>query len=148
MMHLAAQAAAETSAATGMPRPLLLGVTVLTSLDEPQLRMAGIAGSLSGAVHRLASMAEASGLDGVVASPREAGLIREHFPQTFVLVTPGVRPSGSRTHDQARTMTPTEALQQGADYLVIGRPILESADPLHAARLIVEESVRFAANSP
>jgi orotidine-5'-phosphate decarboxylase len=139
MMHSASEMAAETAARLGIPKPLLLGVTVLTSLDEAQLRLTGIAGTLPSAVHRLACIAEASGMDGVVASPHEARLIRESLPLSFVLVTPGVRPAGSRSHDQSRTMSPREALEQGADYLVIGRPILESADPCHAAQLILAE---------
>lgn len=139
MMHLGAEAATDTAAHLGIPKPLLLGVTVLTSLDEPQLRLTGIAGSLPSAVHRLACIAEASGMDGVVASPQEAALIRESLPPGFIILTAGVRPEGSRTHDQQRTMTPSQAIERGADYLVVGRPILESADPRHAAELILAE---------
>jgi len=143
MMHAASEAAADEASRIGVPKPLLLGVTVLTSLDEAQLRLTGIAGTLPGAVHRLSCIAEASGMDGVVASPQEAKLIRESLHSGFILVTPGVRPAGSRSSDQARTMTPSLALEQGADYLVIGRPILESADPRHAAQLILEEIGSF-----
>jgi orotidine-5'-phosphate decarboxylase len=143
MMHAASEAAADEASRIGVPKPLLLGVTILTSLDEAQLRLTGIAGTLPGAVHRLSCIAEASGMDGVVASPQEAKLIRESLHSGFILVTPGVRPAGSRSSDQARTMTPSLALEQGADYLVIGRPILESADPRHAAQLILEEIGSF-----
>ena len=146
MMHTAAEAAAEAATRLGIPKPLLLGVTVLTSLDEAQLRLTGISGTLSSVVHRLACIAEASGMDGVVASAQEAKLIRESLPLGFVLVTPGVRPIGSHAHDHARTMAPSKALEQGADYLVVGRPVLESADPRHAAQLILAEIGSFDAH--
>ncbi|MEI6214818.1 MAG: orotidine-5'-phosphate decarboxylase [Desulfuromonadales bacterium] len=120
-------------------RPKLLAVTVLTSSTVETLRQVGIEHSVPDMVVRLARLAQASGMDGVVASPLEIGLIREACGPGFLIVTPGVRPSFSAADDQKRIMTPSQAVQAGADYLVIGRPIASAADPLQAAELIRDE---------
>lgn len=118
------QAAAEAARAAGPQRPLLLGVTVLTSLDEQALHEElGVSVSLADHVLRMARLAQSSGLDGVVASPLEAPVIRQALGPDLLIVTPGVRPLWAAGGDQRRTLTPTEALRAGADYLVIGRPI-------------------------
>lgn len=117
---------------------LVLAVTILTSLDEQELRGIGFDGSpLTNAV-RLARLAKESGLPGVVASPQEIAAIREACSDGFVILTPGIRPAGSDAGDQRRTMTPGEAVAAGADYIVVGRPITSAADPRSAALRIVE----------
>jgi orotidine-5'-phosphate decarboxylase len=117
----------------------LLAVTVLTSHDEASLAEVGLSGPLSDSVRRLARLARDAGSDGVVASPHEVGLIREACGQGFLIVTPGIRPAGAQAGDQARLATPAAALTAGADYLVVGRPITEAADPAGAADAIVRE---------
>jgi len=111
------------------PRPLLIGVTVLTSHGERDLADLGIHGGLERQVHVLAALARSAALDGIVCSPREAARLRKDMGAGFVLVTPGVRPAAMAEDDQARTMGPHETLRQGADYLVIGRPITRAANP-------------------
>lgn len=143
MLYAASESAAETAIRLGMPKPALLGVTVLTSLDDDQLRLVGINCGVANEVHRLACLAESSGLDGVVASPREARLLRESGLSRLLIVTPGVRPARSRTQDQVRVLSPIEALEEGADYLVVGRPILQASDPVHATQMILEEMSLF-----
>jgi len=120
-------------------RPLLLAVTVLTSSTGETLREVGIERPVEEMVPRLARIAKDTGMDGVVASPREVGLIREACGRDFVIVTPGVRPSFAALDDQKRVTTPAEAIASGADYLVIGRPISAAADPVAAADRILEE---------
>lgn len=120
-------------------RPLLLAVTILTSSTEETLRGVGIDRPVREMVPRLARLAQESGMDGVVASPQEVGLIREACGRDFVIVTPGVRPGFASLDDQKRVTTPAEAIAAGADYLVIGRPISAAADPVAAADLILEE---------
>lgn len=120
-------------------RPRLLAVTILTSSTVATLQQVGIDHSVQDMVVRLAVLAKASGMDGVVASPLEIGLIRAACGPDFLIVTPGVRPSFSSVDDQKRIMTPTEAVRAGADYLVIGRPIAAAADPLRAAEQIADE---------
>ncbi len=117
----------------------LLAVTVLTSHDEASLADIGLAGPLSDSVRRLARLARDAGIDGVVASPHEVGLIREACGQGFLIVTPGIRPAGAQAGDQARLAAPAAALTAGADYLVVGRPITGAADPAGAADTIVRE---------
>lgn len=139
MMSGAARAMREFFAAgEGVP-PLLLGVTILTSSDARTLREVGIDRPVEDMVVKLAGLAKDSGLDGVVASPREVGLIRNCCGRDFVIVTPGVRPAFAAADDQQRIMTPAQAIAAGADYLVVGRPIAAAADPVDAARRIVEE---------
>lgn len=118
---------------------LVLGVTVLTSLDEAELARIGFAGSPMDNAVRLARLAKDSGLRGVVASPLEIRAIREACAERFVILTPGIRPAGSDAGDQRRTMTPREAVAAGADYIVVGRPITGAADSRSAALRIVEE---------
>ncbi len=133
-------AAVEAARAEPGRRPLVLGVTVLTSLDEGSLRETlGTARSLREQVRHLAQACRTAGLDGVVASPQEIGDIRAVCGRGFLIVTPGVRPAEAARDDQRRVMTPAEAVQAGADYVVIGRPILMAPDPIEAARRIAVE---------
>lgn len=125
----------------GDQRPRLLAVTILTSSTEQTLRGVGIEHPVTDMVVRLARLAREAGMDGVVASPQEIGLIREACGPDFLIVTPGVRPVFASADDQKRIMTPAEAVSAGADYLVIGRPIASAADPRSAADLIVDEIV-------
>jgi orotidine-5'-phosphate decarboxylase len=125
----------------GDDRPRLLAVTILTSSTEETLRRVGIEHPVQNMVVRLARLAQDSGMDGVVASPLEIDLIRAACGPDFLIVTPGVRPSFASADDQKRIMTPCEAVQAGADYLVIGRPIAKAADPAVAAELIADEIV-------
>ncbi|NTW99369.1 MAG: orotidine-5'-phosphate decarboxylase [Geobacteraceae bacterium] len=120
-------------------RPRLLAVTILTSSTALTLQQVGIEHSVQDMVVRLARLAKASGMDGVVASPLEIGLIREACGPDFLIVTPGVRPAFAAADDQKRIMTPGEAVSSGADYLVIGRPIAKAADPVQAAESIAAE---------
>ncbi|HEY1720087.1 MAG TPA: orotidine-5'-phosphate decarboxylase [Magnetospirillaceae bacterium] len=138
MMKAAAEAAKEAAAQSGGKRPALLGVTILTSIDEAALAHIGINGPVNAAAQRLAAMAQESGLDGAVCSPLEVVTLRKLCGPDFKLVVPGIRPAGSATDDQARIMAPKQALDAGADVLVIGRPITGAADPAAAARLIAE----------
>ncbi|MEN8174343.1 MAG: orotidine-5'-phosphate decarboxylase [Pseudomonadota bacterium] len=117
-------------------RPLLIGVTILTSLGADELAEIGFAGSPEDNVRRLAALARDAGLDGVVCSPREAASLRGDLGPGFKLVTPGVRPAGAAVGDQRRVMTPPDAVAAGADYLVIGRPVTAAEDPLAALRQI------------
>jgi orotidine-5'-phosphate decarboxylase len=117
----------------------LLGVTVLTSMNDRDFAAAGYAGSVRGRVLARAADAKAAGMDGVVASPEEAAAIRSIVGDELMLVTPGIRPSGAALNDQKRAATPTAAIAAGADYLVVGRPITEAADPRAAADAIVAE---------
>jgi orotidine-5'-phosphate decarboxylase len=132
------RAAAEAAAMTDLRRPKLLGVTVLTSLDEDDLIAVGQTVPLLDQVRRLAAVAQSAGLDGVVCSPAEVAALRSDCGPDFVLMVPGIRPAGAATGDQKRVMTPRDAVAQGADYLVIGRPITQAPDPAQAARNIVE----------
>ncbi len=115
----------------------LLAVTVLTSLDAEQLRAIGFAEPPDRLVLRLARLALDCGLDGVVAAPTEVAMLRRELGNDFLIVTPGVRPAGSEPHDQARVATPAEAVRNGADYIVVGRPITQAADAAAAAAAIV-----------
>ena len=117
----------------------LLAITILTSHDEASLGELGLHGTLAQSVERLARLAKDAGADGVVASPHEVGLVREACGEGFLIVTPGIRPAGAARGDQARLATPREARRAGADYLVVGRPITQSADPRSAADAILAE---------
>lgn len=125
--------------ARGTGRTKLLGVTVLTSLDDGDLAAVGQAAPVAAQVRRLALLAQASGLDGVICSPQEVAMLREACGKDFLLVVPGIRPSGAAIGDQKRVQTPRDALAAGADYLVIGRPITEAPDPAAAARAIIRD---------
>lgn len=136
MLRAARDAVDATAASIGHKAPLLIGVTVLTSLDDADLREIGHANTVNGEVSALAKLTEACGLDGVVCSAHEASSLRAQCGPHFKLVTPGIRLADSAGDDQARTLTPEVAIQAGADYLVIGRPITQAADPLAALRAI------------
>jgi orotidine-5'-phosphate decarboxylase len=117
----------------------LLAITILTSHDEETLGEIGVNGSMAATVRRLALLAKDAGTDGVVVSPHEVALVREACGTDFLIVTPGIRPAGVARGDQARAATPAAALAAGADYIVVGRPITEAADPAAAADAIVRE---------
>ena len=143
MMRAAARAVSTSDGPDTEPtksRPKVLGVTVLTSMDERNLSEVGVAPDVNAEVARLASLARDSGLDGVVASPREISLIRERVaPEGFIILTPGIRPAWSESGDQKRIATPARALRDGADLIVIGRAITASPEPRAAAERILEE---------
>lgn len=120
-------------------RPLLIAVTILTSLSQEELNEIGFPGTPEENVQRLAGLARESGLDGVVCSPREAARLRQAMGQEFLLVTPGVRPASASLDDQKRVMTPGDAVRAGASYLVVGRPITAADDPPAALRSIAAE---------
>jgi orotidine-5'-phosphate decarboxylase len=148
MMRHTANSVAEFAASEGLPRPLIIAVTVLTSADAGTLAEVGPGLDPAALVPRLALLAEATGMDGVVASPREVGIVRSCVNKPdFIIVTPGVRPMGSALFDQKRVTTPREAVLAGADYVVVGRPILEAPDPAQAAQKIIDELEINAANS-
>ena len=128
--------AAVTARKTDM---LLLGVTVLTSSNDATLQETGVSSTTADQVLRLARLGVANGIDGLVASPQEARMLRREFGDKIKIVTPGIRPAGSEAADQKRIATPREAVEAGADYLVIGRPIAGAADPKAAARSILAE---------
>jgi orotidine-5'-phosphate decarboxylase len=148
MMQRAAEATSETAEREGLPRPALIAVTVLTSADAGVLAEVGVTGALEEQVKTLAKLAASSGLDGVVASPHEIAPVRSVVArENFLLVTPGVRPSAAAHDDQRRVMSPAAAIRAGADYIVVGRAILNAPDPLRAAHEIVAEMERAAAES-
>ncbi len=127
--------------------PKLIAVTLLTSMAQEDLADLGITAPPADMVLRLARLARDSGLDGVVCSAREAALLRQHCGSEFCLVTPGIRPADAAADDQSRIMTPCAALDQGADYLVIGRPITRAADPLLALQNIIKQ-IKFESKHP
>ena len=129
MMRAGLEAAKEESDRLGIDRPRIVGVTVLTSMDKDALSKIGISRPIEEQVLNLAMLAKESGLDGVVASAMEAKVIKKNLGKDFLVVTPGVRPAGSLSQDQKRTVTPKEAFDNGADYIVIGRPIIKAKDP-------------------
>ena len=120
-------------------RPIMLAVTVLTSLNQDDLTRVGVEAKVADQVVRLALLTKQAGMDGVVASPHEVADIREACGRRFVIVTPGIRSTAANRNDQLRVMTPAEAVRAGVDYIVVGRPILEAKDPVGAARAIVAE---------
>ncbi len=143
MMEAARDAARETAAAERRARPLLIAVTVLTSLNDAALAETGVQGPVIDQVLRLADLAQRAGLDGVVASPRETALLRQRFGSEFSIVTPGIRGGGASTagkDDQERTMTAAEAVAAGASYIVVGRPIIAAPNARRAAEEIVKEA--------
>ena len=143
MMKAAAQAATEAAINVGCKRPIIVGVTILTSMDAEDLTAVGLSTPVEAQVVRMAQLAQKSGLDGVVCSPFEISAIRAACGPDFKLVVPGIRPAGSATGDQKRIMTPAEAIGHGADYIVIGRPITESDNPVQAAQHIAQELDRI-----
>lgn len=141
MLHAAAQAISAVQP-MGADRPRLLAVTILTSMDQKAMREVGLGGTPQVRVVKLAQLARKAGVDGVVASVKEARAIRKACGRDFLIVTPGVRPkekSAAAKDDQARTATPAEAIRAGADFLVVGRPILAATDPRAATQAIVDE---------
>jgi len=140
MMRAARGAADEKAAQLGVPRPILLGVTVLTSINEPMFQKTfGSQRKMVDAVAYLAESAQQAGLDGVVASGQEIEVIRRTCGSDFIIVTPGVRPKWEATDDQKRVMAPGEAISAGANYIVVGRPITAAEDPALAAKTILQE---------
>jgi orotidine-5'-phosphate decarboxylase len=136
MLHAAVDAARAVK-----PDLLVLAVTVLTSLDDDELGKIGLRGGVLDQVLRLAALALSNGCQGVVASAHEAPALREEFGRDFIIVTPGVRPAGSGHDDQARVVTPAEAIAAGTSHIVVGRPITEAADPAAEARAILAQLV-------
>jgi len=148
MMRRTAGAVAEAAQAEGLTKPAIIAVTVLTSADELTLAEVGWNSKAEDLVRRLSLLTAAAGLDGVVASPREVGIVRSAVTTPeFIVVTPGVRPAGAAHGDQSRVTTPAEAIAAGADYLVIGRPIIGAPDPAKAALQIIEEMESSLTNS-
>jgi orotidine-5'-phosphate decarboxylase len=141
MMQAAAKAAVDTARMARRPKPLVIAVTVLTSMDEPTLHDVGVTRPLMQHVVELARMAQRAGLDGVVASPLETREIRDTCGHDFAVVTPGIRgaAAGADKNDQSRTMGPGEAIKAGSTYLVVGRPIIAAPDPRAAAEAIGAE---------
>jgi orotidine-5'-phosphate decarboxylase len=143
MMQAARGAADETAAKLGVAAPLVIAVTVLTSMNQTGLRETGVVIDLMDHVLRLAELARDAGLDGVVASPRETAAIRARCGAGFAIVTPGIRggAAGTSKDDQERTMSPADAVAAGSTYLVVGRPIIAAPDPKAAARAIFESVI-------
>ena len=139
MMKKTVEASRATAKKLGIPRPLILAVTILTSMDEEAMKEVGLQGPILEEVGRLASLSMKAGADGVVASPQEIGIIRQRCGDKFLIVTPGIRLSPDKKDDQKRTLSPKEAISAGANYLVIGRPIKEAKDPLEAVQKIIED---------
>lgn len=137
MMRVAEESAQKTAANLGQSPPLLLGVTILTSLDSEAIGKIGFESDVGRQVERLATLAVSAGLRGLVCSPREVSALRQIVPVELQLVTPGVRPDQGQAHDQKRTLSPKEALRAGADWLVIGRPIYAAENPVAAAESIL-----------
>jgi orotidine-5'-phosphate decarboxylase len=138
MLERALEAADETAEQTGNEAPLILGVTVLTSMDKSDLNEVSVNKTPENQVIHLAQMATGAGLKGLVCSPKEIAPLRKVLPAEVKLVTPGIRPAGSETGDQKRVMSPADAVQAGADWLVIGRPIYAADHPREAAEAILD----------
>jgi orotidine-5'-phosphate decarboxylase len=139
MMRAARAAAHEEAARRSHQPPMIVGVTMLTSLDDQALSEIGMPDEMGTQVGRLAALAESAGLDGVVASPHEIDIIRRRVGRRFAIVTPGIRGPSDRKGDQTRTMTAGDALAAGASYVVIGRPIISAPDPRAAAERLAED---------
>lgn len=139
MMRVCVAACDKLSQEKSLPKPLILGVTLLTSLTEADLSDLGIQRQVKTQVLSLARMAQKAGLDGVVALPQEARALREAFGKDFIILCPGVRPAGSRKNDHHRVATPGEVIAAGADYIVVGRPILEASNPALVCQQIIQE---------
>lgn len=138
MMRRAVETAAEAAAKHGHAKPWVTGVTILTSMDDADMKAIGVEDKVSDQVARLAALADANGLDGMVCSPMEITLARAATNPDFKLVVPGIRPVGSAAGDQKRIMTPGDAVSAGADVLVIGRPITQAVDAATAAKAIAD----------
>jgi orotidine-5'-phosphate decarboxylase len=138
MMRAAREAAGSEAARSSRPRPLIIAVTMLTSLNDTTIREVGFADGVADQVGRLAALAQGAGLDGVVASPQEIAVIRRRCGPSFAIVTPGIRGQNDVKGDQQRTLSASEALAAGATYLVVGRPIIAATDPRAAAERLSE----------
>lgn len=143
MMKTAVKKLEKQAYTLNTPRPKLIAVTILTSMNETDWQGLGQTMKIQEQVVRLAKLTKEAGLDGVVASPREAALIRQACGDDFLIVTPGVRPVGAAVNDQSRIATPASALENGASHLVVGRPITAAADPKAAAQKIIAEMERI-----
>ncbi len=149
MMRAVVEAIKEAAERERLTPPRILAVTILTSLMPPDLKQIFIAERIDRVVTGLAQLAAESGLDGVVSSPQEALLIRHAVNRPdFIILTPGIRPLWAQKHDQKRVLTPAEAIREGADYIVVGRPVTASDDPVEAARRIVSEIEAAERESP
>ncbi len=147
MLARAVEAAASEAQKEGTTKPLLLAVTILTSLKGQELKEIGMMENVETQVLRLAELAHKEGVDGVVCSPQEIEIIRREIGEDILIVVPGIRPAWTAAHDQKRIMTPDQAIQKGADYLVIGRPIIEASSPQKAFSEILEELNRSGQSS-
>lgn len=136
MLRRAMDASMEVAQITGKERPFIVGVTVLTSMDQADLSMIGMYDTVMDQVKRMADLAQSAGMDGVVCSSYEIAMLREQCGDDFLLVVPGIRPEGAAVGDQKRVMTPRQAMDKGASYLVVGRPITEAEDAASAAQAI------------
>ncbi|MBV9270544.1 MAG: orotidine-5'-phosphate decarboxylase [Candidatus Eremiobacteraeota bacterium] len=139
MMRAAVESASDRAAQLGITAPHIFAVTILTSIAAEELRELGLQGGPGENVTRLAALARDAGCTGVVCSAQEARDLKTFFGQDFLALTPGIRPAGASHGDQKRVMTPAAAIEAGADYLVVGRPITEARDPVEAARAILDE---------
>lgn len=139
MMKLTAEAVASEASRLGIEKPKVLAVTILTSMDEKAIKEVGLSLGSKDMVLKLAHLARKAGLDGVVASPSETKAIRKELGEDFIIVTPGVRPEWAAANDQKRIATPEAAIKDGANFIVVGRPITEAQDPAEAARQIRKE---------
>jgi orotidine-5'-phosphate decarboxylase len=139
MMRMTVKEVKRVCRQQNLRKPIMLAVTVLTSLNQDDLERVGVERKVADQVVRLALLTKEAGMDGVVASPHEVADIREACGRRFVIVTPGIRPSDGSRNDQQRVMTPQEAVRGGVDYIVVGRPIIEAKDPVAAARAIVAD---------
>ena len=148
MLEAAARGAAEGAAEAGHPSPIVLAVTVLTSLDASDLSDIGVHRAVEDQVLALAQLTREAGCGGVVASPKELPLLRPALPSPFGILTPGIRPAGAAAGDQKRIMTPEQAVSLGADWLVVGRPIRNADSRIDATRAILAEMARGEAQRP
>jgi orotidine-5'-phosphate decarboxylase len=147
MMRLTVNEVRRVCRQEGLRRPVMLAVTVLTSLGKNDLKRVGVNGEVADQVVRLALLTREAGMDGVVASPQEVARIRAACGRRFVIVSPGIRPEKGKRNDQRRVMTPEEAVRAGVDYIVVGRPIVEAKDPLGAAREMISDMERVSLSS-
>jgi orotidine-5'-phosphate decarboxylase len=146
MMHQTVREVRRVCRQENLRRPIMLAVTVLTSLNKSDLKKVGVAGDVLDQVVRLALLTQEADMDGVVASPHEVAEIRAACGQRFIIVTPGIRPQRGKRNDQRRVMTPEEAVRAGVDYIVVGRPIMEAKDPLTTVQEIIAEMERCLAH--
>lgn len=147
MMRLTVREVSRVCRQESLRKPIMLAVTVLTSLNENDLKKVGVTGEVADQVVRLALLSREAGMDGVVAASHEVTVIRSACGRRFVIVCPGIRPGRTKRSDQKRVMTPAEAVRAGVDYIVVGRPIMEAKDPLSVTREIISEMEQSAARA-